>query len=248
MSWRLLKIGLAPRYPEPRMFRAPERLDSGYDVVIIGAGGHGLATAYCLARNHGIRRIAVLEKAYIGSGNTGRNTTIIRSNYLTPEGVRFYDRSLALWRGLNDDLGLNLFYSTRGHYTLAHNDATLRTARWRAEVNKHLGVDSRVVGPEEIARARPAGRGNPPADGSAGPAGGVGAHPRRVHHARQHRHRLRHQRRRGVYAAHPEDGGTHQPHLRPSAPGHGVRAPQALAGSHHRLGLTACVRLADGPR
>ncbi|HYP80952.1 MAG TPA: FAD-dependent oxidoreductase, partial [Steroidobacteraceae bacterium] len=97
MSWRLLKIGLAPRYPEPRMFRAPERLDSGYDVVIIGAGGHGLATAYCLARDHGIRRIAVLEKGYIGSGNTGRNTTIIRSNYLTPEGVRFYDRSLALW-------------------------------------------------------------------------------------------------------------------------------------------------------
>ena len=69
--------------------------------------------------------------------------------------MRFYDRSVALWKGLNDDLDINLFYSTRGHYTLAHNDATLRTARWRAEVNKHLGVDSRVVGPEEIARALP---------------------------------------------------------------------------------------------
>jgi sarcosine oxidase subunit beta len=155
MSWRLLKIGLSPRYPEPRMFRAPQQLPASADVVIIGAGGHGLATAYHLARDHGIRSIAVLEKGYIGSGNTGRNTTIIRSNYLTPEGVRFYDRSLALWRGLGEELGLNLFYSTRGHYTLAHNDATLRTARWRAEVNKHLGVDSRVVGPEEIARALP---------------------------------------------------------------------------------------------
>src|SRR6187549_3794556 len=113
MSWRLLKIGLAQRYPEPRMFRAPERLESRYDVVIIGAGGHGLACAYYLAKHHDIRRIAVLEKGYIGSGNTGRNTTIIRSNYLTPEGVRFYDRSVKLWGGLSQELKLNLFYSTR---------------------------------------------------------------------------------------------------------------------------------------
>jgi sarcosine oxidase subunit beta len=155
MAWRLLKIGLSSRYPEPRMFRQPERLAPSYDVVIIGAGGHGLACAYNLAKQHGIRRIAVLEKGYIGSGNTGRNTTIIRSNYLTPEGVRFYDRSVQLWRNLGPELGLNLFYSTRGHYTLAHTDATLRTLRWRAEVNKHLGVDSRVVNPDEIARALP---------------------------------------------------------------------------------------------
>ena len=155
MAWRLLKIGLSSRYPEPRMFRQPGALAAGYDVVIIGAGGHGLACAYNLARHHGIKRIAVLEKGYIGSGNTGRNTTIIRSNYLTPEGVRFYDRSVQLWRNLGAELGINLFYSTRGHYTLAHTDATLRTLRWRAEVNKHLGVDSRMVGPEEIARALP---------------------------------------------------------------------------------------------
>jgi sarcosine oxidase, subunit beta len=155
MPWRLLKIGLSSRYPEPRMFRQPGRLNDSYDVVIIGAGGHGLATAWNLASQHGIKRIAVLEKAYIGSGNTGRNTTIIRSNYLTPEGVRFYDRSLALWRELGSRLNLNLFYSQRGHYTLAHTDATLRTMRWRAEVNKHLGVDSSVVDPDEIARALP---------------------------------------------------------------------------------------------
>jgi sarcosine oxidase subunit beta len=155
MSWRLLKIGLSSKYPEPRMFREPERLADSYDVVIIGGGGHGLACAYYLAQHHDIRNVAVLEKGYIGSGNTGRNTTIIRSNYLTPEGVRFYDRSVGLWKGLSHELGLNLFYSTRGHYTLAHTDASLRTCRWRAEVNKHLGVDSRVVGPEEIARALP---------------------------------------------------------------------------------------------
>jgi sarcosine oxidase subunit beta len=137
------------------MFRQPAALAPAYDVVIIGAGGHGLACAYNLAKNHGIRRIAVLEKGYIGSGNTGRNTTIIRSNYLTPEGVRFYDRSVQLWRELGPALDLNLFYSTRGHYTLAHTDATLRTLRWRAEVNKHLGVDSRMVNPDEIARALP---------------------------------------------------------------------------------------------
>src|SRR6187549_3117295 len=155
MAWRLLKIGLSSRYPEPRMFRQPAALAPAYDVVIIGAGGHGLACAYNLAKQHGIRRIAVLEKGYIGSGNTGRNTTIIRSNYLTPEGVRFYDRSIQLWKKLGQELDLNLFYSTRGHYTLAHNDATLRTLRWRAEVNQHLGVDSRIVDPVEISRALP---------------------------------------------------------------------------------------------
>ena len=97
----------------------------------------------------------MIEKGYIGSGNTGRNTTIIRSNYLTPEGVRFYDRSIQLWRDLGDDLDINLFYSTRGHYTLAHTDATLRTMRWRAEVNKHLGVDSELVDAAAVARALP---------------------------------------------------------------------------------------------
>ncbi|MFO7325905.1 MAG: FAD-binding oxidoreductase, partial [Pseudomonadota bacterium] len=103
MAWRLIRIGLSPRYPEPRMFPEAAELPASADVVIIGAGGHGLATAYNLARHHGVRRIVVLEKGYIGSGNTGRNTTIIRSNYLTPEGVRFYERSMQIWRGLSDE-------------------------------------------------------------------------------------------------------------------------------------------------
>ena len=156
MPHRLLKFGLSRAYREPRMFRTPERLQEGYDVVIIGGGGHGLAAAYYLARDHGITNIAVLEKSYIGSGGTGRNTAIVRSNYLTPEGVRFYDKSIRLFQDLSRDLDFNLFYSERGHFTLAHADSTLRTMRWRAEVNKHLGVDSEVVGPDFIKQACPA--------------------------------------------------------------------------------------------
>lgn len=155
MPWRLLRFAVAKKHPEPRMFTHHASLKPGYDVVIIGAGGHGLAAAYYLAKDHGIANIAVLEKAYIGGGNTGRNTTIIRSNYLTPEGVRFYDESVRLWQDLSQDFDLNLFYANRGHFTLAHTDAAMRTMRWRAEVNKHYGIDSEVVGPEFIKRAAP---------------------------------------------------------------------------------------------
>lgn len=155
MPWRLLRFALSKKHPEPRMFAEPTQLKTSYDAVIIGGGGHGLAAAYYLARDHGMTNIAVLEKGYIGGGNTGRNTTIIRSNYLTPEGVKFYDASIDLWKDLSQDFDLNLFYSTRGHYTLAHTDAAMRTMRWRAEVNKHYGVDSEVVGPAEIRKASP---------------------------------------------------------------------------------------------
>ncbi len=152
---KLLKIGLSRRYTEPRMFRRPERLRDAYDVVIIGGGGHGLAAAYYLAKEQGIRSVAVLEKGYLGGGNTGRNTTIIRSNYLTPEGVRFYDESLRLWRDLSQELDFNLFYAQRGHFTLAHTDASMRTMRWRAEVNKHFGVQSEVVDAAFVKNALP---------------------------------------------------------------------------------------------
>jgi sarcosine oxidase subunit beta len=155
MPFGLLRFALSRDYPEPRMFRVPPRLKPAYDAVIIGAGGHGLAAAYYLARDHGIADVAVLEKGYLGGGNTGRNTTIIRSNYLTPEGVAFYDESLRLFRDLARDFDLNLFYSTRGHFTLAHTDSAVRTMRWRAEVNKHLGVESELVGPDFIRKRCP---------------------------------------------------------------------------------------------
>lgn len=155
MPFRLLRFALSKEHPEPRMFRQPDRLRSSYDAVIIGGGGHGLAAAYYLARDYGMTNVAVLEKGYLGGGNTGRNTTIIRSNYLTPEGVKFYDESVRLWQDLSQDFDLNLFYSTRGHFTLAHTDSSLRTMRARAEVNKHFGVKSEVVSPQEIRQVCP---------------------------------------------------------------------------------------------
>jgi sarcosine oxidase subunit beta len=130
-------------------------LQRKYDVVIIGGGGHGLATAYYLAKDYGVRNVAVLERSYLAGGNTARNTAIVRSNYLTPEGVAFYDESVSLFRNLSNELDFNIMYSERGHLTLAHTDAAIRTSRWRAEVNKHLGVDSELIGPEEIRRICP---------------------------------------------------------------------------------------------
>ncbi|MBA3475025.1 MAG: FAD-dependent oxidoreductase, partial [Rubrobacter sp.] len=130
-------------------------LQPSYDVVVIGGGVHGLATAYYLAKEHGIANVAVLEKGYVGSGGSGRNTAIIRSNYLTPEGVRFYDRSLKLYETLSTDLNFNAMFAQRGHLTLAHNDGGLRTMRWRAEVNKLEDIDSEVIEPEEIKRLVP---------------------------------------------------------------------------------------------
>ena len=149
----LVRRGLTRREWPPAWRSYP--MKGSYDVVIVGGGVHGLAAAYYLAANHGITDVAVLDKGYIGSGGSGRNTAILRSNYLTPEGVRFYDRSLKLYQHLATDLDYNVMFSQRGHLTLAHNDASLRTMRWRAEVNKAEGVDSEVIGPAEIKRLAP---------------------------------------------------------------------------------------------
>jgi sarcosine oxidase subunit beta len=138
----------------PRMWEAP-RLKESYQVVIVGGGAHGLACAYYLAKEHGITDVAVLEKSYIGAGGSGRNTAIIRSNYLTPEGVRFYHESVRLYERLAVELGFNVMFSQRGHLTLAHTDAAVRTMRRRAEVNRLQGVDSRLVWPDELARLCP---------------------------------------------------------------------------------------------
>src|ERR1700722_18168198 len=138
-----------------RMWRRQPDLKSHYDVVIIGGGSHGLATAYYL-REQGITNVAVLEKSYIGSGAAGRNTTIIRSNYKTPEGARFYDASVKLYERLAEDLNFNLLFSQRGHLTLAHTDRALFVMANRAEVNRLQGIDSRLIGPDEVKALAPA--------------------------------------------------------------------------------------------
>ena len=138
-----------------RMWRPPSDLKPGYKVVIIGGGSHGLATAYYLAKNHGIRDVAVLEQSYIGSGASGRNTTIIRSNYRTPEGAAFYGQSVKLYERLAGELDFNLMFSQHGHLTLAHSERAMNTMQERAEVNQLLGIDSSVVLPEEIAKLCP---------------------------------------------------------------------------------------------
>jgi len=138
-----------------RMWRPRRELKGKYDVVIIGAGSHGLATAYYLAKNHGVTNVAVLEQSYIGSGAAGRNTTIIRANYRTPEGAEFYRRSVELYEGLGAELDFNLLFSQQGHLTLAHSDRAMITMAERAEVNQLLGIDSRLVYTDEIARLCP---------------------------------------------------------------------------------------------
>lgn len=153
MSFKLIKQALNNE-PPPRMWRSHE-LNDRYDVVIIGGGAHGLACAYYLAKDHGITNVAVLEKRYIGSGGSGRNTTIIRSNYLTPEGVRFYDESVRLYENMSVEFDFNVMFSQRGHLTLAHTDGALRTMRRRAEVNRLQGVESSLIYPQEIKKLCP---------------------------------------------------------------------------------------------
>ena len=122
--------------------------------MIVGGGAHGLAIAYELAKR-GIRDVAVLDKSYIGAGGSGRNTTIVRANYRTPEGVAFYKESLRLYEQLAQELDYNLLLSQQGHLTLAHAERAVIVAHERAEVNRLLGVDSRVIYPDEIAKLCP---------------------------------------------------------------------------------------------
>jgi sarcosine oxidase, subunit beta len=138
-----------------RMWRPRQELKKHYDVVIIGGGSHGLATAYYL-KQHGVTDVAILEKNYIGSGAAGRNTTILRSNYKTPEGARFYDASVKLYENLSKELNFNLLFSQNGHLTLAHSDRAAFVMADRAEVNRLMGIDSRFIGPDEVKRLAPA--------------------------------------------------------------------------------------------
>jgi sarcosine oxidase subunit beta len=122
---------------------------ASYDVVIVGAGGHGLATAYYLAREHGVRDVAVLDKGWLGGGNTGRNTTIIRSNYLQPESAVLYEHALKLWGSLSQTLNYNVMYSARGVLMLAHNQHDVRVFKRHVHANRLQGIDNEWLTPAE---------------------------------------------------------------------------------------------------
>lgn len=131
----------------PEQWRSPEPKDR-YEVVIIGGGGHGLATAYYLAHEHGIRNVAVLEKGWLGGGNTGRNTTIIRSNYLREESAALYNHAMRLWAGLSKRLNYNVMYSARGVMMLAHSLEEVRVGKRHVHANRLAGVDNEWLEPE----------------------------------------------------------------------------------------------------
>ncbi|MAH85126.1 MAG: sarcosine oxidase subunit beta [Rhodospirillaceae bacterium TMED8] len=125
----------------PKVWRSPEP-KSRYEIVIIGGGGHGLATAYYLAKNHGIKNVAVVEKGWLGGGNTGRNTTIVRSNYGQPGNTLFYEKSMQLWEGLSKDLNYNVMMSHRGVLNLAHNDAQIDAFQRRGNTMRINNIDA----------------------------------------------------------------------------------------------------------
>ncbi len=145
----VLKAGFQGPKIWQRVWRDPEPKKS-YDVIIIGGGGHGLATAYYLAKNHGITNVAVLEKGYIGGGNVGRNTTIVRSNYMLEGNAHFYEHSLKLWEGLSKDLNYNVMFSQRGVLNLAHSDGQMDTFGRRGNAMRLNGIDAELLGPAEV--------------------------------------------------------------------------------------------------
>ena len=129
------------RHPEPK---------PAYDAVIVGGGGHGLATAYYMAKLHGMRNIAVVEKGWIGGGNTGRNTTIVRSNYLWDESAQLYEKAMKLWEGLSQDLNFNVMYSPRGVFNLGHTLQDMRDIERRVNANRLNGIDGEVVSRDQL--------------------------------------------------------------------------------------------------
>ena len=151
---RILKESLTGNMNWTPHWRNPSP-KSKYDVIIIGGGGHGLSTAYYLAKNHGIRNVAVLEKGHLGSGNIGRNTTIVRANYLLPGNSEFYSHSLKLWEGLETDLNYNVMMSQRGLIMLCHSDGQRDAFVRRANAMRSRGDDAHMLSVEDLRKLLP---------------------------------------------------------------------------------------------
>jgi len=152
--WSLFKQGLQHNEGWKPAWRSSEPKPS-YDFVIVGAGGHGLATAYYLAKAHGARNVAVIEKGYLGGGNTARNTTIVRSNYLWDEAALLYEHSLKLWEGLSHDLNFNVMFSQRGVFNLGHTLQDMRDIERRVNANNLNGIDALVLDAQDVKRRIP---------------------------------------------------------------------------------------------
>ena len=150
----ILREGLRGNTGWSRVWRDPAPKPS-YDVIIVGGGGHGLATAYYLAKEHGVRNVAVLEKGWLGGGNTGRNTTIVRSNYMMPGNTMFYERSMKLWENMSQDLNFNVMISQRGQYNLCHSQSQMDAARRRGNVMRANGIDAELFDRAEVAPRLP---------------------------------------------------------------------------------------------
>jgi sarcosine oxidase, subunit beta len=150
----LLKAGFSPRQYWPQMWRSPAP-KKHYQILIIGGGGHGLATAYYLARDWGISDVAVLEKGWLGGGNTGRNTTVVRSNYYYPASTRFYQRSLELFEGLSEELNYNVMFSQRGIVTLAFSPFEYNLMSRQVNAMQLNGVNARLISRGEVVSLLP---------------------------------------------------------------------------------------------
>ncbi|TCD15067.1 sarcosine oxidase subunit beta family protein [Oricola cellulosilytica] len=153
-AFQVFKNGLTGNTGWKQAWRKPEPKQQ-YDVVIIGGGGHGLATAYYLAVNHGITNVAICEKGWLGSGNIGRNTTIVRSNYLLNGNTPFYEHSMKLWENLSHELNYNVMFSQRGIINLCHTPAQLDDTARRGNSMRLMGVDARMLTPRDLARRVP---------------------------------------------------------------------------------------------